>query len=76
MAKRRYTDDERSLALAALAANTGNVNKTVRQLGIPTTTLEHWSKGERHPESIQMIAEKKALWQKLVGKWLTRSSMG
>jgi transposase-like protein len=59
MAKRSYTDDERGNALAALAANAGNVNKTARQMGIPVKTLRNWARGERHPESAQMGQRKK-----------------
>jgi transposase-like protein len=35
MGKRRYSDEERGVALAALAANNGDVSKTARQLDIP-----------------------------------------
>lgn len=60
MAKRRYSDDERAQALAALAANGGNVSGTARSLGVPTDTLRHWAKGKRHPEAAKMAEEKKA----------------
>jgi hypothetical protein len=53
-ARRRYSDEERANALAALAANGGNVDRTARQLGIPAKTLENWAKGDRHPESAEM----------------------
>jgi hypothetical protein len=52
--KRRYSDDERANALAALAANAGNVTRTARQLGIPRATLVHWADGDRHPEAMIM----------------------
>lgn len=58
--KRRYTDEQRATALAALAANRGNVCRTARQLGLPAKTLEHWGKGERHPEAAEMGVRKKA----------------
>jgi transposase-like protein len=57
--KRRYSDEGRAAALAALAANAGNVARTAKQLGIPARTLESWAKGERHPEAAQMCDEKK-----------------
>lgn len=58
--RRRYSDDERASALAALAANKGNVELTARQLGMPVETLRCWARGTRHPESMQMRDEKKA----------------
>lgn len=57
--KRRYTDEERSNTLAALAANSGNISATVRQVGIPAATIRAWSKGYRHPEAAQMCEAKK-----------------
>ena len=59
MPARRYSDEERATALAALVANGGNVARTARQLAIPAETLRKWSKGERHPESTQMGEQKK-----------------
>lgn len=56
---RRYSDEDRSNALAALAANGGNVERTAKQLRIPETTLRHWARGERHPETAQMGEQKK-----------------
>lgn len=58
-AKRRYSDEDRAEALAALAANAGNVERTAAALGIPRTTLLHWAAGTRHPEASQMGQEKK-----------------
>lgn len=57
--RRRYSDEDRANALAALAANEGNVNHTANQLGIPAKTLESWAKGQRHPEAAQLCEEKK-----------------
>ncbi len=45
MAKRSYSDEEKASALAALAANGGDVHRTSRQVGVPRKTLEDWSKG-------------------------------
>jgi transposase-like protein len=59
MAKRSYSDVERAEAVTAVAANGGNVYLTAGQLGIPPKTLEHWVKGERHPEAAQMGQQKK-----------------
>lgn len=57
--RRAYTDEERANALAALAANAGNVARTAAQLDIPQATLRAWSTGDRHPESTQMCDQKK-----------------
>ena len=78
MAKpRQYSDEERANALAALAANGGNINRTAKQLGIPEKTLSNWANGKRHPESAQMGERKKgdmsdaleALAWKLLDAW-------
>jgi len=57
--RRRYSDEDRAAALAALAANSGNAQRTAEQLGIPETTVRRWSTGERHPEAGQMSDQKK-----------------
>lgn len=59
MARRRYSDEERANALAALAANGGNVEKTARELTIPETTLRQWANGHCHPEATQLSERKK-----------------
>jgi transposase-like protein len=56
--RRRYTDDERAAALAAVVANGGCVEVTARSLGIPTSTLQCWQKGHRCPEALQLRNEK------------------
>jgi transposase-like protein len=57
--RRRYTDNDRASALAALAANAGNLTHTARQLGIPKRTLSQWAAGSRHPEATQAAEGKK-----------------
>jgi transposase-like protein len=57
--RRRYTDDDRANALAALAANGGNVKRTAEQLGIPLQTLHSWASGARHPEASTSAEPKK-----------------
>lgn len=59
MGKRRYSDDDRANALAALAANGGNVNKTAKEIGVPPKTIENWAKGDRHPEAANLGELKK-----------------
>lgn len=51
MTRRTYSDDERAIALAMLAANNGNTKRTSRDLGIAESTLRCWSDGTRHPEA-------------------------
>jgi hypothetical protein len=48
--RRHYSDQEKAEALAALAANKGNVKLTARTLGIPRMTLAHWANGDCSPE--------------------------
>ena len=43
--RRRHSEDTKATALAALAANGGNVGRTARQLSLPRKTLERWAKG-------------------------------
>jgi hypothetical protein len=57
--KRRYSDENRANALAALAGNGGNVGRTARELGIPVATIRRWATGERHPEAAQLSQQKK-----------------
>ncbi len=57
--KRRYSDQDRANALAALAANGANVERTARQLGLPAATLRAWSTGSRHPEAVQAAEGRK-----------------
>jgi transposase-like protein len=75
MPKRRYSDDDRANAIAALAANGGFVKTTARQLGIPAKTLENWSKGTRHPEAANMGDIKKKHLADALGR-LTLSVKG
>lgn len=44
--KRKYTEAFKAKALAALDANGGNVWRTAKEVGIPTTTLERWAKDQ------------------------------
>jgi transposase-like protein len=40
--QRHYSDEQRENAVAAVAANAGNVTRTARELGIPEPTLRGW----------------------------------
>ncbi len=59
MAKRSYSDEEKASALAALAANGGNVQLTARQVGVPRKTLEVWSKGNCCSPAVANIRHQK-----------------
>ena len=54
-----YTDEQRVVALAALAANGGNIAKTSREMGIPRITLRKWQASELNdlPEVATVKAE-------------------
>jgi transposase-like protein len=57
--RRRYSDEFRANALAALAANGGNTERTAKQLGVPESTLRAWKAGDRHPEAAKECEKKK-----------------
>lgn len=59
MARTEWTDREKGSALAALAANGGNVSKTARQLEIPRTTLRLWARGLRQNADVAEIGRQK-----------------
>jgi transposase-like protein len=64
---RRYSDEDRSSALAKLAENGGDVSKTAAQLGIPERTLNHWANGDGiHPDVARAAEGKKA---DLAARW-------
>jgi transposase-like protein len=67
--RRRYSDADRSSALAKLAENGGNVYRTARELGIPEVTLRSWANGDRHPEASQQCEGRKSdladRWEKV-----------
>lgn len=44
VAKRAYSDDDKALVLATLAANGGNVKRTARDTTIPEQTVRDWKK--------------------------------
>jgi transposase-like protein len=50
--RQKYTLDDRETALAALAANAGNIAKTAKQLGVAPKTLWHWTRGTRPHEKV------------------------
>ena len=59
MAKRSYSDEEKASALAALAANGGDVLLTSKQVGVPRKTLEDWSKGRGVCSAVADIRQEK-----------------
>ena len=56
--RHRYSDDFRAEALAALAANGGNVKRTARQLGLPRKTLDGWATGRTPPPPAHLRHQK------------------
>lgn len=58
---RRYTEDERATALAALTANGGNLSRTARVLNVPRTTLKRWhaAMATESPALAELRQEKK-----------------
>jgi transposase-like protein len=58
VARRRYSDETRAAALAALQANGGNVARTAAQIGVGEDALRTWARGLRHPEARQMSVVK------------------
>jgi transposase-like protein len=72
--RRHYTDEQRAEALAALAANGGNIKLTAAQLGIPRMTLADWANGAcceavtelRHQKKQDLADALEALAYKLV----------
>lgn len=59
MARTHYSDEQKAEALAALAANDGNVSKTAQQLGIGRTTLQQW-KTRGVPEVVTQLSHEKS----------------
>jgi hypothetical protein len=57
--KHRYCDDDKANALAALAANGGNIARTARDLGVPRQTLQKWANGRVPDVVLQKGQEKK-----------------
>ena len=51
--RRTYTDEFRATALAALAANGGDLARTAAALDVPDRTPRAWAAGERHPERLR-----------------------
>jgi transposase-like protein len=54
-----YSDVQKANALAALAANGGNVNRTARELGIPWSTLKGWCRPDSAPGVAELREEQK-----------------
>lgn len=53
------TDTEKAVALAALAANLGNVKQTARDIGRDPSTLRRWR--DENPETYKGLEDKAAL---------------
>jgi transposase len=57
--RRSYSDDDKAAALAALAANGDNVNRTARQLGLSESTLRGWKNRRGTPDEIASLRDQK-----------------
>lgn len=58
---RRYTDKQRTDALAALRAHRGNVLQTSKDIGVPMSTLRMWSMGGWGDKAIVPIEQRSEL---------------
>ncbi len=58
---RVYSDLEIAETLAALDANGGNVYATVRQTGVPETTIRQWAKGLCRPVTAELREQAKSV---------------
>jgi transposase-like protein len=56
--QRKYSLAEKTAALAALAANGGNLERTARQIGIPRNTLRIWDQEAKKVESAAPVSDK------------------
>ncbi len=59
MAPRRiYTDEDRARAYIVYTANGGNVKRTSRDAGVPSTTLRDWIKEwEENPPAVDLVEQ-------------------
>lgn len=58
--RRRYSDNDKATALAALDANEGNLYKTARQLNISISTLQSWANAsEDKAEKLEPLRNRK-----------------
>lgn len=61
MARRNYTDDDRARVFTILATNDGNVDRTVRESGVPRATVLSWKKKWEKEGAPPEISDKAAL---------------
>lgn len=59
--RRKFSDQQKSDALAALDANGGNVNLTATQLGISESTLRSWAKNRGVNADVALLREQKRI---------------
>ena len=57
--RRRYTNNERANAVAAVAVGGGSVHGTAKKLGIPETSLRQWHKGQRCRQVLPLSEQKR-----------------
>lgn len=56
---KKYTEEDKAVALANLVVNNGNVQKTAKFMGIPETTLRKWKGGAGVNEDVAKKCDEK-----------------
>lgn len=80
MGYKRYSDEQKAAALAAIKANGGNLFRTAHELKIPFQTLSNWAKDTREPVQgfSKLVTEKEEslaeLCDKVARKYLNHAS--
>ena len=58
-ARRRYTEEDRAVALAAYEANANNLKRTARYCNIPINTLRRWLQGGETNAAVSQLRPQK-----------------
>jgi transposase-like protein len=59
MAARKYSEEDKAVALAALDAHAGNMDKASKFLGIPRSTLRFWKSGGAVNNAVAIVRQVK-----------------
>lgn len=79
MGYKRYSDEQKAAALAALKSNGGNLFRTAHEIKIPLATLNNWAKDTREPVEnfSKLVTEKEEdlaiLCEKVARKYLNQA---
>ncbi len=71
--QQRYSDERKAEALAALAANAGDLSKTAREMDVPRKTLSNWANGHCGQPPATLSQEKKEDLASLFDSFVSRS---